>query len=55
MTRGNEARHADLMRDVLQEHVAILEAIRQQDVEGAREAARIHMVNAAKRLSQAHR
>lgn len=55
VTRGNEARHADLMRDVLQEHVAIVEAIRQQDVEGAREAARIHMVNAAKRLSQAHR
>ena len=55
VTRGNEARHANLMRDVMQEHIAIVEAIRNQDVEGAREAARIHMVNAAKRLSQAHR
>jgi len=55
VTRGNEARHANLMRDVLQEHIAIVEAIRRKDVDGAREAARIHMVNAAKRLSQAHR
>jgi DNA-binding FadR family transcriptional regulator len=43
------------MRDVLQEHIAIVEAIRKKDVDGAREAARIHMVNAAKRLRQAHR
>lgn len=55
VTRGNEARHASLMRDVLQEHIAIVEAIRKKDVDGAREAARIHMVNAAKRLSRAHR
>lgn len=55
VTRGNEARHADLMRAVLQEHQAIVDAIRRQDVEGAREAARVHMVNAAKRLRQAHR
>jgi DNA-binding FadR family transcriptional regulator len=55
VTRGNEARHASLMRDVLQEHIAIVEAIRKKDVDGAREAARIHMVNAAKRLRQAHR
>ena len=55
ITRGNEARHADQMRAVLQEHAAIVEAIRGQDVEGAREAARVHMVNAAKRLSLAHR
>ena len=55
ITRGNEARHADQMRAVLQEHAAIVEAIRGQDVEGAREAARVHMINAAKRLSLAHR
>ncbi|OAS90399.1 GntR family transcriptional regulator [Achromobacter xylosoxidans] len=55
VTRGNEARHADLMRAVLQEHGAIADAIRRQDVEAAREAARIHMVNAAARLRQAHR
>lgn len=55
VTRGNEARHANLMRDVLQEHAAIVEAIRNKDVDGAREAARIHMVNAARRLRQAHR
>ncbi|HEY9273609.1 MULTISPECIES: FadR/GntR family transcriptional regulator [Achromobacter] len=55
VTRANEARHATLMRAVLQEHIAIVEAIRNKDVDGAREAARIHMVNAAKRLSQAHR
>ncbi|MCY1194155.1 Transcriptional regulator NanR [compost metagenome] len=55
VTRGNEARHANLMRDVLQEHIAIVEAIRKKDVDGARVAARIHMVNAAKRLRQAHR
>ncbi|MFY2947276.1 FadR/GntR family transcriptional regulator [Achromobacter ruhlandii] len=55
VTRGNEARHADQMRAVLREHEAIVEAIRRQDVEAAREAARIHMVNAAKRLRQAHR
>ena len=55
VTRGNEARHADQMRAVLREHEAIVEAIRRQDVEAAREAARIHMVNAAKRLRKAHR
>lgn len=55
VTRGNEARHANLMRDVMQEHAAIVEAIRRKDVDGARDAARIHMVNAAKRLSQARR
>ncbi len=55
VTRGNEARHADQMRAVLQEHAAIADAIRRQDVEAAREAARIHMVNAAGRLRQAHR
>ncbi|MRT33362.1 FCD domain-containing protein [Xylella fastidiosa subsp. multiplex] len=43
------------MRAVMQEHIAIVDAIRRQDVEGAREAARVHMVNAAKRLRQAHR
>ena len=43
------------MRAVLQEHGAIADAIRRQDVEAAREAARIHMVNAAARLRQAHR
>ncbi len=55
VTRGNEARHANLMRDVMQEHAAIVEAIRRKDEDGARDAARIHMVNAAKRLSQARR
>lgn len=55
VTRGNEARHADQMRAVLREHEAIAEAIRRQDEDAAREAARIHMVNAAKRLRLAHR
>ncbi|MGZ7412961.1 hypothetical protein ACXWS3_09215, partial [Streptococcus pyogenes] len=32
VTRGNEARHADQMRAVLQEHAAIADAIRRQDV-----------------------
>ena len=55
VTRGNEARHADQRRAVLQEHGAIADAIRRQDVDAAREAARIHMVNAAGRLRRAHR
>lgn len=52
VTRTNEARHADFMRQVYEEHAAIATAIAAGDPLGARNAAQTHMINAARRLSQ---
>lgn len=51
VTRTIEARREDFSRQVREEHAAIVEAIRAGDEEAARAAARIHMFNAARRLS----
>jgi GntR family transcriptional repressor for pyruvate dehydrogenase complex len=53
VTRGNEARRDDFSRQVLQEHQAIVEAIRARDEAAARRAAQNHLLNAALRLRQA--
>jgi len=50
MTRANEARRIEFMRQVREEHGAIVEAIRRRDAVAARNAAATHMFNAAKRL-----
>jgi DNA-binding FadR family transcriptional regulator len=50
MTRANEARRIEFMRQVREEHSAIVEAIRRRDSVAARNAAATHMFNAAKRL-----
>ena len=52
ITRTNEARHADFMRQVYEEHAAIATAISAGDALSARNAAQTHMFNAARRLSQ---
>jgi GntR family transcriptional regulator, transcriptional repressor for pyruvate dehydrogenase complex len=53
ITRANEARRADLMREVEGEHQAIVDAILRQDSGGAREAVLAHVQNAARRIEQA--
>jgi GntR family transcriptional regulator, transcriptional repressor for pyruvate dehydrogenase complex len=53
MTRANEARRVEFMRQVRDEHNAIVEAIRRRDGVAARNAAAAHMFNAARRLSTA--
>ena len=53
MTRGNEARRVEFMRQVREEHGAIIAAIRDRDALRARNAAATHMFNAARRLSVA--
>lgn len=53
ITRANEARRADFARQVLTEHEAIIRAIDARDAAAARRAARLHMVNAARRIRQA--
>ncbi|KND58419.1 Transcriptional regulator PhnF [Candidatus Burkholderia verschuerenii] len=53
VTRGNEALREDFMRQVLEEHAAIVEAIRAQDPQTARAAAQTHLINAARRLAEA--
>jgi len=53
LTRGNEARRADLAAQVLAEHEAICEAIRARDPAAARTAAFLHMHNTARRIEQA--
>jgi GntR family transcriptional regulator, transcriptional repressor for pyruvate dehydrogenase complex len=53
VTRGNEALREDFMRQVREEHAAIVEAIRARDPHAARAAAQTHLINAARRLSEA--
>ena len=53
VTRGNEARRADLAAEVLAEHEAICTAIRARNTAAAREAAFLHMLNTAQRLQRA--
>lgn len=50
VTRGIEATKAALIRQVKNEHKAIVEAISRQDSEAARAAARTHMERASRRL-----
>lgn len=52
VTRSNEARRDDFMRQVYEEHAAIAAAIAAGDALAARNAAQNHMFNAARRLSQ---
>jgi len=52
VTRTNEARRDDFMRQVYEEHAAIATAISAGDALSARNAAQTHMFNAARRLSQ---
>lgn len=53
VTRANEARRGDFAAAVRAEHHAILAAIAAGDPEAAREAARAHLRNAARRIEQA--
>ncbi|GJH19558.1 FadR family transcriptional regulator [Caballeronia novacaledonica] len=53
VTRGNEALREDFMRQVREEHAAIVEAIRSRDPAAARNAAQTHLINAARRLAEA--
>ncbi|RTZ41763.1 FadR family transcriptional regulator [Candidimonas sp. SYP-B2681] len=50
VTRGNEARQAELAENVRGEHEAIRAAIEAQDIEAARAAAFHHMLNTARRI-----
>ncbi|AMP01313.1 bacterial regulatory s, gntR family protein [Collimonas arenae] len=52
VTRCNEARRDDFMRQVYEEHAAIAAAIAAGDALAARNAAQNHMFNAARRLAQ---
>ena len=53
VTRANEARRADFMRQVEAEHGAIIAAIEQGESDAARRASQQHMDNARKRIGQA--
>jgi GntR family transcriptional repressor for pyruvate dehydrogenase complex len=53
VTRANEARDGELMRQVVQEHQAIADAIEAGDPVKARRAAARHMDNAIQRIEQA--
>ena len=53
LTRANEARRIEFMRQVRDEHSVITEAIRRRDAVAARNAAAAHMFNAARRLATA--
>lgn len=53
VTRGNEARHQDFADAVRHEHRALADAIHRRDAAAAREAARNHMTQAARRLHAA--
>ncbi|NPT38754.1 FadR/GntR family transcriptional regulator, partial [Paraburkholderia xenovorans] len=53
VTRRNEALREDFSRQVRDEHAAIAAAIRAGDPMAARNAARTHMYNAARRLAEA--
>ena len=50
VTKSNEARRADFMRQVRNEHEAIVTAIASRSVQGAREAAIGHLKNGGRRL-----
>jgi GntR family transcriptional regulator, transcriptional repressor for pyruvate dehydrogenase complex len=53
VTRRNEATREDFSRQVREEHAAIADAIRAGDAPAASTAARVHMINAARRLALA--
>jgi len=53
VTRGNEARRADLAAEVRSEHEAIHAAIHSRDPDAARNAAFLHMHNTANRIHNA--
>lgn len=53
LTRANEARRADFMREVDAEHEAIVEAIAKGDSAAARQAVLAHVHNAARRIEEA--
>jgi GntR family transcriptional repressor for pyruvate dehydrogenase complex len=53
VTRANEAQRLEFVRQVRDEHKAIIQAIRQRDPMAARNAAAAHMFNAARRLASA--
>lgn len=55
ITRRNEARNREYMRQVDQEHLALVEAIAAGDGEAARHAASLHLQNAEGRLREARR
>ncbi len=52
VTKGNEARHADFMAQVRQEHQAIVAAIAAHDPDAARSAAIGHLINGERRLEE---
>jgi GntR family transcriptional repressor for pyruvate dehydrogenase complex len=53
VTRANEARRADFVRQVREEHAVIVSAIEAGDAEAARKAATLHMNNAIARIEHA--
>ncbi|MDO8318184.1 FadR/GntR family transcriptional regulator [Rhodoferax sp.] len=53
VTRANEARRDDFVRQVRDEHAVIYQAIKAGDTEAARKAAGAHMDNAIVRIEQA--
>lgn len=55
VTRGNEARRADLAAEVRAEHEAISKAVEARNPEAARRAAFLHMQNTANRIQEAER
>ncbi|WP_418315451.1 FadR/GntR family transcriptional regulator [Piscinibacter sakaiensis] len=52
VTKGNEARRADFMRQVREEHAALVEAIAARDPQAARQAAIAHLINGEWRLEE---
>ena len=52
VTRANDARRADFLRQLREEHAAIVAAIHNRDPFAARNAAEAHMFNGARRLSE---
>lgn len=52
VTRGNEARRADFMQQVREEHQAMVDAIAARDASGARRATLRHIANGERRLEE---
>lgn len=52
VTRANDARRADFLRQLREEHAAIATAIHNRDPFAARNAAEAHMFNGARRLTE---
>jgi GntR family transcriptional repressor for pyruvate dehydrogenase complex len=52
VTRANDSRRADFLRQLREEHLAIARAIQNRDPFAARNAAEAHMFNGARRLSE---